>query len=125
MLETTPFAAALASTSCRAAPAATRSTSTTYWSWATARAAPDLITDFVHGLDRIDLYGIDANARLAGNQAFAFLGSSSFTAHAGELITRAYQSATYLLADVNGDGHADMQIQFVGHINFAASDFIL
>ena len=38
---------------------------------------------------------------------------------------RAYPSATYVFADVNGDRHADMQIQFVGHINLTASDFIL
>lgn len=89
------------------------------------RAAPDLIADFAHGLDRIDLSGIDANIRVAGNQAFAFLGANNFTAHAGELITRAYASATYLFADVNGDGHADMQIQFVGHLNLVTSDFLL
>jgi Ca2+-binding RTX toxin-like protein len=31
----------------------------------------DVINDFVHGLDRIDLSTLDANAALAGNQAFS------------------------------------------------------
>ena len=117
MVETTPFAAVLASTSCAGGAGRDTFDFNHIVESGYGRAAPDLIADFAHGLDRIDLSGIDANVRVAGNQAFAFLGAKNFTAHAGELITRAYGPSTYMFADVNGDGHADMQIQFVGHIN--------
>ena len=89
------------------------------------RGAPDIIADFVHGLDRVDLSGIDANTTLAGNQAFSFLGGESFSGRAGELIVRTNYGSTYVSADLNGDTHADMQIHLIGHINLTASDFIL
>ena len=40
----------------------------------TRHAAADIITDFRHGEDRIDLAGIDANLKVGGNQAFSYLG---------------------------------------------------
>jgi len=42
-------------------------------------ANPDRILDFVSGVDRIDLSAIDANTRVAGNQAFTFIGADDFT----------------------------------------------
>ena len=73
----------------------------------------DNIVDFHRSEDdMIDLTGIDANTRHAGNQAFKFIGSHGFTHHAGEL--RA--SRHVLQGDVNGDGRADFEI----HINICA-----
>ena len=37
----------------------------------------DLITDFAHGTDTINLSAIDANSKLAGNQAFTFAGGEA------------------------------------------------
>ena len=92
-------------------------------------AAPDVITDFRHGEDKIDLAGIDADLRVAGNQAFSFLGRQAFSGHAGELSVSHYGSGagatTRIFADINGDSHADMQILLFGHVNLARGDFIL
>jgi serralysin len=41
-------------------------------------AAPDIITDFLEGTDRIDLSPIDASTLLFGNQAFSFQGTGPF-----------------------------------------------
>jgi glucose/arabinose dehydrogenase len=70
----------------------------------------DNIVDFHRSEDdMIDLTGIDANTRHAGNQAFKFIGAHGFTHRVGEL--RA--SHHVLQGDVNGDGRADFEI----HIN--------
>jgi Ca2+-binding RTX toxin-like protein len=70
--------------------------------------------------DRIDLAMIDANTRLAGNQAFTFVGSASFTRIAGQL-----RFADGLLqADVNGDARADMEVSILGVTSLLVTDFI-
>lgn len=75
------------------------------------RTAFDVISDFTraHG-DRIDLRTIDANAKLAGNQAFSYLGASAFTGAAGQLTLQ----NQHLRGDVNGDRIADFDIHLVG-----------
>jgi Ca2+-binding RTX toxin-like protein len=74
-------------------------------------SATDHILDFASGTDKIDLTRIDANAGLAGDQAFSWIGSSAFSGAAGEL--RAYQSGSdwFVEGDTNGDGAADLVIQ--------------
>ena len=44
----------------------------------------DVITDFDHLADKIDLMGIDADTALAGNQAFRWVGTAALTG-AGEV----------------------------------------
>ncbi|WP_191970860.1 M10 family metallopeptidase C-terminal domain-containing protein [Methylobacterium soli] len=90
-----------------------------------SEANGDTITDFAHGLDKIDLSHIDANSRAAGNQGFTFIGEQGFHGTAGEL--KAYHSGanTYLAGDVNGDGSADFTIKALGAHSFATADFIL
>ena len=59
------------------------------------------------GVDRINLAAIDANAVALGDQAFAYIGSTSFSSTtAGEL---RYDGGT-LSGDVDGDGQADFEI---------------
>jgi serralysin len=58
---------------------------------------------------------------LAGNQAFSFIGSDPFSHTAGELTFR----NDSLLGDTNGDGQADLQIDFVGVSMLTDSDFLL
>jgi hypothetical protein len=45
----------------------------------------DLVDRFTHLVDRIDLSGIDANLAEAGDQAFTFIGTASFTGSGGEV----------------------------------------
>jgi serralysin len=90
-----------------------------------SEAHGDTISDFVHGADRIDLRGIDANTRVTGDQAFNFIGTQGFHKVAGEM--HAYQSGgiTYLTGDHNGDGYSDFAIKVAGAHTFASSDFLL
>ncbi len=72
----------------------------------------DHIADFNEGTlfvgDRIDLWAIDANSVIAGNQAFDFIGNNSaFTGDAGEL----RYNAGFVEGDVNGDSGADFRIR--------------
>jgi len=83
--------------------------------------ARDTIRDFVRGLDRIDLRSIDANTKLAGDQAFTFIGSKAFTGSAWQLNF----SAGILSADVNGDRVADLQVTVSGVSALAKADFYL
>jgi Ca2+-binding RTX toxin-like protein len=85
----------------------------------------DVIQDFAQGSDLIDLHKIDANANKAGNQTFHFIDAKHFHHKAGELhfVTK----SGFLLAegDVNGDGHADFQIEVHGPATLLATDFVL
>lgn len=73
----------------------------------------DLITDLTNA-DRIDLHTIDANANVAGNQAFHLV--STLSGHAGEaaLSFSSKTGLTSLSLDVDGDGKADMVITMTG-----------
>ncbi len=88
-------------------------------------SAPDVVTGFVSGSDRLDLHYIDADTTQIHNQAF-HLGGSAFTNTPGELIQ--YQDAhnhTVIAGDVNGDGSADIQILLVGSLTLTTGDFVL
>jgi serralysin len=73
-------------------------------------SAPDRITDFEPGADKIDLSRIDANVLAAGDQAFTWIGSTAFSGMAGEL--RAIQPGGdwMIQGDTDGDGVADLFI---------------
>jgi serralysin len=85
--------------------------------------APDTITDFVSGTDRIDLSTIDAVRGTAADDAFTFIGTGAFHHVAGELRFDAQAGRTYIQADMNGDGAADLFIATSSPV-LAASDFI-
>ena len=89
-------------------------------------AMRDTILDFSHAEgDRIDLSALDANVRLAGNQAFA-LGGSAFTKKAGELIQFASGDNWLVQGDMNGDGKADFALLLQHHSGaLVAADFVL
>jgi Ca2+-binding RTX toxin-like protein len=88
-----------------------------------AGVARDVITDFVSGLDIIDLSAIDANGLVDGNQAFSFVGAAFFSQVAGQL--RYGAAAGQLLGDINGDGVADFQIALVGLPAVLVTDLVL
>lgn len=86
----------------------------------------DTIFDFAQGQrDRIDLSGIDAGTRAAGDQAFAFIGADAFSRTAGELRFETARSDTIVSGDVNGDGRADFAIHLDDAVALSLRDFVL
>jgi Ca2+-binding RTX toxin-like protein len=86
----------------------------------------DVITDFVHGVDKMDLSAIDANVNVSGNSAFTYVGENAFSGHAGELrVDHSDSTKTIVSGDVNGDKVADFSVTLTGHIDLTSSDFIL
>ncbi len=81
----------------------------------------DVILDFKTSLDRIDLSGIDANAIVAGNQGFDFIGSAQFSSVAGQLRF----GNGLVTGDVDGDGSADFAIEIGPQSGLTQSDFLL
>lgn len=85
-------------------------------------AAPVVIDDFLRNADVVDLQQIDADG---SGGAFTFVGTAAFSHTAGELRFEQLGGHTFVYGDTNGDGVADLVIDFVGSINFHASDFVL
>jgi Ca2+-binding RTX toxin-like protein len=84
----------------------------------------DVITDFEHGIDKIDLSRIDANAVASGFQHFAF--TDAEIPNAGELhfYYDAQHDLTVVVADTT-DSIPEFHLQLYGHVNLTQSDFIL
>jgi serralysin len=86
----------------------------------------DRITDFVSGVDHIDLTGIDAIIATSVYDAFRFIGTQAFDGIAGAL-DYSYNSSsglTVLQGDTNGDLVADFAIDLAGNIALTAADLI-
>ena len=103
----------------------------TYYSLADSgltSATMDIIRDFVHLGDRIDVSAIDAMASTAGNNTFSFVGTAAFS---GEGQIRAAQSGghTVLQFNTSDTGGSDMSLLLL-NFNYAAhplaaADFVL
>ena len=98
----------------------------------TSASGRDVITDFQvndgSGYDDlIDFSQIDADATLAGNQSFAFIGRSGFISNSPGELRYAYNSAgdTVIAGNIDNDTAAEFQIVLTGHYVLAASDFIV
>ncbi|PBB31188.1 VCBS domain-containing protein, partial [Mesorhizobium sp. WSM3868] len=90
-----------------------------------ATAANDTITDFVHGVDKIDLSSIDANTGSGGDQAFLFGGQNANTV-ANSITWSESGGNTIVRVDVDGNATADFQIRLTGvNLGLTASDFVL
>ncbi|MEJ5989856.1 M10 family metallopeptidase [Ramlibacter sp. PS3R-8] len=83
-------------------------------------ATADVITGFVSGADRIDLRTLDADATLAGNQAFTFIGVDAFDG-AGQV---RFEGGV-LYASTNTDSTAELVIELAGVSTFTAADLML
>jgi autotransporter-associated beta strand protein len=91
-------------------------------------AAADRITDFTIGQDRLNFVKIDANAALAGDQAFGFIGTAAFVnTGIGQIRYVVAGNDLRVEADVDGNGTADMNIILanIGDQSLSASDFAL
>ena len=88
-------------------------------------ATSDRILDFNQAQgDRINLFGVDANTNVAGNDAFSFIGTASFSA-AGQLRYEVANGRTVVSGDVNGDGVADFFIRLDGMLTLTSDAFTL
>jgi hypothetical protein len=83
-------------------------------------ALRDVIRDFQRGVDDIDLSFMDANAGVAGDQAFVFRGTGAFTG-AGQV---RYVGGV-LSGNTGGTLAADFQIALTGVTALAVGDLIL
>ena len=85
-------------------------------------ATRDTIADFTFG-DRIDLRNIDANAVLAGDQAFGYIGAAAFstTNATGQLRL----AGNVLQGSTDADVAAEFEIVLTGRTTMASADFML
>lgn len=88
--------------------------------------ARDIITDFNNTSedDRIHLAAVDAVTGGSDN-AFTFIGTSSFSSTAGELRYFTLLGNTYVTGDTDGNGFADFTIQLTGALTLTSGDFVL
>jgi len=87
--------------------------------------APDVITDFVHGTDTIDLSAIDADTSSSGDQAFTNL-IQSMSVFDHDVSWFESNGNTIVQADVNGNTTADLTIVLTGtNLNLSTTDFRL
>ncbi len=75
--------------------------------------------------DKVDLSALDANAKISGNQAFAFIGTGNFSGAAGELRYSHVGFEGYVYADVDGDRKSDFTIHFDMLFEMSKNLFIL
>lgn len=90
----------------------------------------DVITDFVHLTDKIDLASIDArNSLFGGNDTFTWLGTAAFTAGNANGGLRYFYDVTNNVTVVEGSTNtgtgAEFQIELTGNITLTAADFVL
>ena len=91
-------------------------------------AGTDTIADFSHiEKDLIDLKLIDANTKVAGNNAFEFIGAFAFHNIAGQLRAEALAAGGgyTVMGDMNGDSVADFSIIVETGKALVAADFVL
>jgi Ca2+-binding RTX toxin-like protein len=86
----------------------------------------DRIVDFTQADgDRIDLFFIDANAALAGNQAFVFQPGAAFTG-AGQVRAQVVGGSTLVLANTDATATtAEFSLLLSGVVPLTAADFVL
>ena len=75
----------------------------------------DVITDFEQGSDKIDLSALDATR---------FIGTGSFSGRVGEVRYAAFDGATIIEVDGNGDRLADLQIELGSNVSLGFGDFL-
>ncbi len=87
----------------------------------------DIVTDFVSGIDKIDLVRIDGQVSTPVDDGFQFIGTAAFSPPQGPYGQLRYDvegSNARLQGDYNGDGVADFEILFQNNPIFVSSDFL-
>ena len=87
-------------------------------------ASHDIITDFVHGVDKIDLHSIDAVQSLTGDQAFKFIGTGNF-GFEGDLRVVFTNGNTLIQGNTDTDSTPEFEIQLSGLHTISSTDFTL
>lgn len=91
----------------------------------------DIIPDFGHLADKLNLGLMDANSVYSGNQAFNFIGTGEFSGTAGEVmyhrdvLSDGMTAVTIVAGDTDGDGNADFELELHGTLTLTAADLIL
>ena len=85
----------------------------------------DIVTDFVHGEDRLDLRQIDADITTLADEALSFIGTGAFTGASGQLRYEAFAGGLTVLADIDGDMVADFSVNLLDQTKLIAGDFLL
>jgi Ca2+-binding RTX toxin-like protein len=91
----------------------------------------DTIASFESGIDKIDLFYVDADTHTAGNDAFRSIGADPFgaqgAASAGELriVAGPGPGEWQVEGDTDGDGAADFYLLFTSTPALSATDFVL
>lgn len=80
-------------------------------------ASRDVITDFVNGVDKINLFDFDGT--------FAFRGTGAFTGTAHEVNYAKVAGNTLIGLDIDGNKTLDVQIQLLGLHTMTVTDFVL
>lgn len=98
----------------------------------TFSATRDIITDFRHLTDDVNLRDIDASRILAGNNNFVWKGTAAFTSSsAGELRFVMYNNPgtsndyTMIYGDTDRDTGSEFQIMLSGLVRLTSADFVL
>ena len=94
------------------------------------RGLRDVITDFMHAVDRVDLSGIDANTSARGDQAFTLLATpgAAFTAPGQLRVVYAVVNGvehTYVEGNLNNNSSAEFRLDLIGHVPLNMGDFVL
>jgi len=84
----------------------------------------DLITDFDHLVDKLDLMGLDADTGVAGNQAFRWVGTAALSGP-GEVGFFTSGGTTIIRASNDADAASEFEIQLTGIKALTAVDFYL
>ena len=91
-------------------------------------SARDLIYNFISGIDKIDLSGIDAKTTQSGDQAFTFNGTTAkanaIWFKSAELDGNTSTRDIVIYGDVNGNLTPDFEIGLIGVSSVVARDFI-
>ncbi len=104
------------------------------WSAAESKttvATRDVITDFKHGFDKIDVSAINGLSAASGFKTFKFVKEAAFDGKYGEIRVVHVDHAgtasdmTVVEGDINLDRHADFSIALKGLIGLTSVDFVL
>jgi Ca2+-binding RTX toxin-like protein len=85
----------------------------------------DMVADFAHLADRLDLSGIDADATVAGNQGFRFVGTAGLGTTPGAVGYFVSNGNTIVHGSTDLDGAAELEVQLAGLVPLSAQDFYL